>query len=135
MSKMRALKWFAEKNKVELIDVDKPQTVHHDNVLIKVIYCGVCGTDLHIMLKEFAAAEEVIMGHEISGKLTRTCKHSFRVMSRVGHSNTHHRSTPGIFQALTAGADPGRGGLVPGGPGYLCHTGSMPYQFFSCFFC
>ena len=85
---MRAFKWFAEKNKVEMIDVDKPQgaqTIHLDNVLIKVIYCGVCGTDLHIMLKEFAAAEEVIMGHEISGKLTQTCKPSFRAMSRVGH--------------------------------------------------
>ena len=104
---MSVLKWFAEKNKVELIEVDKPQTVHPDNVLIKVIYCGVCGTDLHIMLKEFAAAKEVIMGHEISGKIKQcTCKSCIRAMSRVGHSNQHPRSTD-IFQGLTAGANPG----------------------------
>ena len=80
---MKALKWFAEKNKVELIDVEKTQTVHVDNALIKVTYCGVCGTDLHIMLKEFAAAEEVIMGHEISGKICRDLQTLFLVQSAI----------------------------------------------------
>ena len=70
MSIMKALKWFAEKNKVELVDVQKPQKLLDDHVLIRVIYCGVCGTDLHIMHKEFAAAEEAILGHEISGKIS-----------------------------------------------------------------
>lgn len=38
-----------------------------DEVRIKVYYCGVCGTDLHIMRDEFACFPPLIIGHEFSG--------------------------------------------------------------------
>ena len=38
-----------------------------DDVLIKIAYCGICGTDLHIISDEAPSAREVIPGHEFSG--------------------------------------------------------------------
>ena len=40
-------------------------------VLVKVAYCGVCGTDLH-MLSAGGVPAECIMGHEVSGQVSRT---------------------------------------------------------------
>ncbi len=67
MASMKALKLFREKGKVEIVQVPKPEDLGPNDVRIRVQFCGVCGTDLHIMAGEFPAAEEVIMGHEISG--------------------------------------------------------------------
>ena len=64
---MRALQWDAEKGRVFLIDVAKPRVEGPFDVLVKVMYSGVCGTDLHIMQKEFPAAPKIIMGHEFTG--------------------------------------------------------------------
>lgn len=38
-----------------------------DEVRIKVYYCGICGTDLHIMRDEFGCFPPLIIGHEFSG--------------------------------------------------------------------
>jgi L-iditol 2-dehydrogenase len=38
-----------------------------DELLIKIKYCGICGTDLHIEADEFPNAPPVIMGHEYCG--------------------------------------------------------------------
>lgn len=38
-----------------------------DEVLVKVKYCGVCGTDLHIYADEFPNDPPVVMGHEYCG--------------------------------------------------------------------
>ena len=38
-----------------------------DELLIKVKYCGICGTDLHIWADEFPNDPPVIMGHEYCG--------------------------------------------------------------------
>lgn len=43
-----------------------------DEVLIRVRYCGVCGTDLHIEADEFPNAPPVIMGHEFCGTVVET---------------------------------------------------------------
>ena len=60
---------FYEKGKlvVEEVPVEKPEA--HE-VLIKVKYCGICGTDVHIFQGEKGSAEvdpPVILGHELSG--------------------------------------------------------------------
>ena len=64
---MKALQWDAELGKVSLLDLDKPSIKSPNEVLIKVAYSGVCGTDLHVILKEFPAAPKLIMGHEFTG--------------------------------------------------------------------
>ncbi|XP_014365046.2 D-arabinitol dehydrogenase 1 [Papilio machaon] len=46
-----------------------PQLVNDDDVIVKVEYSGVCGTDLHIIQGEFPASKErpLPLGHEFSG--------------------------------------------------------------------
>ncbi|CAH1795547.1 unnamed protein product [Owenia fusiformis] len=66
-AEMQALHWDASRGSVKLITIEKPQISKPDQLLIKVAYSGVCGTDLHVMKQEFPAAEKVVMGHEFTG--------------------------------------------------------------------
>lgn len=42
-----------------------------DDLLIRVKYCGICGTDLHIYADEFPNDPPVIMGHEYCGTIVQ----------------------------------------------------------------
>ncbi len=54
----------------KLLLVDLPIPVPQaDEVIIEVAYCGICGTDLHILNEESPAADQVIPGHEFSGRI------------------------------------------------------------------
>ena len=44
-------------------------TPKEDEVLIRVAYGGICGTDIHIMHDQFAYYPPVILGHEFSGEI------------------------------------------------------------------
>ena len=67
--KMKAIvKTQAGDGFVEVKDVDKP-VIANDEVLIKVKFAGICGTDLHILHDEFKNLPPVIMGHEFSGEI------------------------------------------------------------------
>ena len=46
---MRALQCLATKGELSLEDVLVPVVSREDDVLIKVGFAGLCGTDLHIM--------------------------------------------------------------------------------------
>ena len=46
---MKALQCFAKRGELSLEDVAKPSINKPDDVLIKVGFAGLCGTDLHIM--------------------------------------------------------------------------------------
>ncbi len=59
--------------KVELIDRPMP-TVKEDEVLIRIAYSGICGTDIHILHDQFAYYPPVILGHEFSGEVVKTGK-------------------------------------------------------------
>ena len=48
--------------------------VRDSAVLVRVCYSGVCGTDLHIMQKEFRSADDVTLGHEFSGVVEKVGK-------------------------------------------------------------
>ena len=63
-----------------------PIPVYGDNeVLIRVAYCGVCGTDLHIYHDQYPYYPPVILGHEFSGEIVEVGKNvtSFSVGDRV----------------------------------------------------
>lgn len=66
--KMKAAVFYNEKNlKIESIDKPMPKK---DEVLIKVMACGICGTDVHIYNGDEGAAatpEKTVLGHEFSG--------------------------------------------------------------------
>jgi L-iditol 2-dehydrogenase len=40
-----------------------------DEVLIRVAFGGICGTDIHILHDQFAYYPPVILGHEFSGEV------------------------------------------------------------------
>jgi Zn-dependent alcohol dehydrogenase len=63
---MRAAVWpgKGEDLQIEHIQVPRPQ---QGEVLVKVISCGVCHTDLHVMKGEVAFPSPAVLGHEISG--------------------------------------------------------------------
>ena len=46
---MRALKCDASKGELSLEEVAVPEILNTDDVIIRVAYAGLCGTDLHIM--------------------------------------------------------------------------------------
>ena len=54
---------------MELQERDIP-AISDDEVLIKVEYAGICGTDIHIKHDQFPYWPPVIMGHEFSGTVT-----------------------------------------------------------------
>ncbi len=55
---------------VELMDRPIPE-IADDEVLIKVAYSGICGTDIHILHDQFAYYPPVILGHEFSGEIVK----------------------------------------------------------------
>ncbi len=66
---MKALVKTAPGNgNLEILDVPVPEC-GPDQVLVEVAYCGVCGTDIHVMHDTFRNYPPVILGHEISGKI------------------------------------------------------------------
>jgi len=57
-----------------------------DDLLIRVKYCGICGTDLHIAADEFPNDPPVIMGHEYCGTVVQVgagVRDEWRVGDRV----------------------------------------------------
>ena len=68
---MKALvKYASGKGNVGVRDIPIPE-VADDEILIKVKYCGICGTDLHIFADEFPNAPPVVMGHEYCGVIEK----------------------------------------------------------------
>ena len=64
---MKALvKYAAGNGNVGILDVEEPQC-GSKQVKVEVAYCGVCGTDLHVLHDTFRNFPPVILGHEFSG--------------------------------------------------------------------
>jgi Zn-dependent alcohol dehydrogenase len=65
---MRAVVWRGDmdpaKMKIEELQMPRPKA---DEVLIKVRACGVCHTDLHVILGEVPFPKPGVLGHEVSG--------------------------------------------------------------------
>jgi len=64
---------FYEKHKIIVEDIPLKEPNEYE-VLIRVRYCGVCGTDVHIFEGDKGSAEvnpPVILGHELSGDVVR----------------------------------------------------------------
>ena len=49
---MKALRWSEAKGKVELVEVDTEMGTQEDSVIIKVMFTGVCGSDLLLLAKK-----------------------------------------------------------------------------------
>lgn len=66
---MKALVKFAPgEGNLEVMDVEEPRC-GDDQVKVEIAYCGVCGTDLHVLHDTFRNYPPVILGHECSGTI------------------------------------------------------------------
>lgn len=63
---MRAAVLRDDAPRLEVIDIPTPRP-RAGEVLVKVIACGVCHTDLHVIKGEVAFPRPAVMGHEVSG--------------------------------------------------------------------
>lgn len=55
-------------NDLEIVDIPTPQPGDGE-VLIRVLACGICGTDRHIYKGEYPSAKPVVLGHEFGGRI------------------------------------------------------------------
>ena len=53
-------------NDLGIADVEKPKPGNRE-CLVKVLACGICGTDRHIYHGEYPSSKPVILGHEFGG--------------------------------------------------------------------
>jgi len=74
---------YTEKGVLEIKDVPKPQ-VHPGQLLVRVTYCGICGTDLH-NYSYGIPSQGAILGHEWCGivEAIGDCVEEFSVGDRV----------------------------------------------------
>jgi L-iditol 2-dehydrogenase len=64
---MKAVVKYAPGNgNVDILDVEEP-SCGEDQVKVEVAYCGVCGTDIHVLHDTFRNYPPVILGHEFAG--------------------------------------------------------------------
>ena len=69
---MKALiKYAPGDGNVEIRDIEEPRC-GENQVKIEVAFCGVCGTDLHVLRDTFRNYPPVILGHEFSGRVVET---------------------------------------------------------------
>src|SRR3979490_2771631 len=64
---MKALvKYASGEGNVDILDVAEP-VCGENQVKVEIAFCGVCGTDLHVLHDTFRNYPPVILGHEFSG--------------------------------------------------------------------
>src|ERR1700719_3485085 len=98
-----------ETNPLAFMDVPAPQPAKGE-VLVRVSYCGVCRTDLHVIEGELTPRKSpVIPGHQVVGTVEKlgqkpgATARPFAVGARVGIAWLHH--TDGTCQFCRAGAE------------------------------
>jgi L-iditol 2-dehydrogenase len=60
------VKYASGPGNIDVVDVDEPEC-GADQVKVEIAFCGVCGTDLHVLHDTFRNYPPVILGHECAG--------------------------------------------------------------------
>ena len=79
---MRAVVVNQASTGVEVVEHEKPAVVGHGQALVKVEYCGVCHTDLHVSHGDFGQYQVVYWATKVlvlSKKLAKGLKHLKKV--------------------------------------------------------
>src|ERR1700751_6489228 len=64
---MKALvKYASGEGNVDIREVEEPRC-GDNQVKLEIAYCGICGTDIHVLHDTFRNYPPVILGHEFSG--------------------------------------------------------------------
>jgi alcohol dehydrogenase, propanol-preferring len=94
-----------EKNPLEYAEVPTPQPAKGE-VLVRIHYCGVCRTDLHVIEGELPPRKSpVIPGHQVVGEVEGLGEsaHRFRIGARVGVAWLNR--TDGVCEYCRSGAE------------------------------
>ena len=94
-----------ETNPLVFADVPTPQPATGE-VLVRVSYCGVCRTDLHVIEGELVPQKSpVIPGHQVIGTIEKRgpSANRFSIGTRVGVAWLHH--TDGTCEFCRSGAE------------------------------
>src|SRR4051812_7552053 len=76
---MKALVKFAPgEGNIAVMDVPEP-SCGDSQVKVEVAFCGVCGTDLHVLHDTFRNYPPVILGHEVSGTVVEVGRNAENV--------------------------------------------------------
>ena len=59
---------LTEINKIAVTDIPELEA-SGDQSVIRVLACGICGTDRHIYKGEYPSAKPVVLGHEFGGEV------------------------------------------------------------------
>jgi len=83
--KMNAIKVDLKKSEINYVSTDIPRVIDSTDVIVRIAYAGVCGTDLHIIQGKFPAKDNVTLGHEMCGVVHEVHKENttLRVGDRV----------------------------------------------------
>src|SRR5579875_999554 len=60
------VKYAPGEGNVDVLDIEEP-FCGDNQVKLEIAYCGVCGTDIHVLHDTFRNYPPVILGHEFSG--------------------------------------------------------------------
>ena len=75
---MKALvKYAAGEGNVGIRDVAEP-VCGDNNVKVEIAFCGVCGTDIHVLHDTFRNFPPVTLGHEFAGTVVEVGKERTR---------------------------------------------------------
>jgi threonine dehydrogenase-like Zn-dependent dehydrogenase len=88
---MKAL--IFDKNKpLEMADVPNSEIKNENEALIRIKATGICGTDIHILKKEYTAKSGIILGHESSGIVEQvgSCVKNVKPGDKVILDPTYH---------------------------------------------
>ncbi|XP_034234502.1 D-altritol 5-dehydrogenase-like [Thrips palmi] len=113
MATIEAIVFDPKAKKLSFGKVDMPSPPDKNEVIVKVAFAGICGTDLHIIDGEFPCkASPFILGHEFSG-----------VATDIGTGVTH------ITRGDRVVVDPNNGcnvcQLCSGGDYHMCQTAAI----------
>jgi (R,R)-butanediol dehydrogenase/meso-butanediol dehydrogenase/diacetyl reductase len=80
---MRVAAFIREGAPLAIEDRQTP-TAQPNELVLRVAYCGICGTDLHATEKSAQPLEPgTVLGHEFSGEVAESCAEGFRPGERI----------------------------------------------------
>jgi len=110
---MEALQFDKKKGQILFIKAPQPTKPAKNEVIVEVVYAGICGTDLHIAEGAFPCRDTpVILGHEFSG-----------VVAAVGSEVTHLK--PGDHIAVDPNSGCHNCESCHGGNYHYCQVGGI----------
>lgn len=74
---------LVENNKIEVQDLEKPSLEKNGDVLVKIAYTGICGSDYVRFFENQAKFYPIILTHEFSGVVEASQSNKFKVGDKV----------------------------------------------------